>query len=257
MFLRLNSQSPHNLTSHELHIWHASFADFVDSAPFAAALDTVETDSAYRFRSPVLQHNYILTRGLARLLLGHYLGIVPKSIEYSFNQYSKPEICTNNPINLQFNISHSRDALVIALAQDAVGVDIEYVQNRATDLDVIATRFFHPQEIVAFNTNLSQIQKEELFFNLWTKKEAIIKALGHGLSCPLNSFFIDWHKPTQQLSLQGNLWTLKEVAIAQGYKCAVASKNPLQIVINQLTSKITSQLMSGITRRSRQHKQHD
>ena len=103
-----------------------------------------------------------------------------KNIVFQKNKYGKPFLDNSH---LFFNISHSNDALVVAFSDKEIGVDIEKVNSYSCN---IAKRYFCDNEyrfIVSKQSN-----RNNRFFDIWTKKEAYIKYLGMGLSKPLNSF---------------------------------------------------------------------
>lgn len=112
----------------------------------------------------------------------------PEQWEFGLNEYGKPYIA-NPPhnIDLRFNLSHTNGMAVLALALNReLGVDVEYLGRKETNTD-IAERFFAPEEVLDFISQPEQ-QKSMRFLEYWTLKESYIKAIGMGLSCPLESF---------------------------------------------------------------------
>ena len=103
--------------------------------------------------------------------------------ELIFNkgEYGKPYLV--GVPNFNYNISHTRSAIIIGLSQQPIGVDIEKLKS--ADLK-IAERFFCKNEC-AYISSIWE-QQDKLFYEIWTKKEAYIKWNGKGLSLPLNSF---------------------------------------------------------------------
>ncbi|MFY9562549.1 MAG: 4'-phosphopantetheinyl transferase superfamily protein [Terriglobales bacterium] len=88
--------------------------------------------------------------------------------------------------NASFNLSHTRGLAMLAIARNRVGIDAEAV---CSDIDIedLSRRFFAPAETEEI-LGLSSDARIAAFFACWTRKEAIIKALGAGLSMPLDSF---------------------------------------------------------------------
>lgn len=84
--------------------------------------------------------------------------------------------------NIHFNISHTKGAVAIAFSDNEIGIDIEHIRKTNTK---IANRFFCEGE-AAFLENVKDKNAE--FLKMWTRKEAYIKMLGHGISSGLNSF---------------------------------------------------------------------
>jgi 4'-phosphopantetheinyl transferase len=130
------------------------------------------------------RHLSLVSRALARYLIAEVTQQEPESLRFSTNEYGKPFLVGLPDIH--FNLSHSHGVAVCALCRGAaVGVDVEDV-GRHTDLS-IAGRFFSPAEADLVST-APEAEKRALFFDIWTLKEAYIKAVGKGLSIPLNSF---------------------------------------------------------------------
>lgn len=144
------------LADDEIHLWHAR----------------VDTSSAKAEREDA--------RALLRRLLGAYAGTA--CIEIDSGEHGKP--FANGGI--EFNLSHSGGEVAIAFARaQALGVDIERTQRRHADSGEIAQRFFHPREAAALE-RLPPAQRALAFLRLWTHKEAVLKAIGHGLSFGLD-----------------------------------------------------------------------
>jgi 4'-phosphopantetheinyl transferase len=143
-----------------------------------------------------------------RLILSRYLSMPPNDIEYEWNSFGKPFL--KNKM-LQFNLSHTDTMAVIAVTEGAdIGVDIENL-NQKVEYDDLAKRFFCEAEY----QKLVQVypkEKSNAFFNCWTRKEAFIKAVGEGLSYPLNDFEVTFlsNEPAQINHIQQNFETPKQ-----------------------------------------------
>jgi 4'-phosphopantetheinyl transferase len=109
------------------------------------------------------------------------LGITNNAIEFKTNVYGKPYLYGN--CKYEFNISHTRNAIAVAVSDKAIGVDIEPI--RMADMR-IANKFFSKDE-VAYITGAEK-GSDTAFYEIWTKKEAYIKNRGGGLAIPLPSF---------------------------------------------------------------------
>jgi len=122
---------------------------------------------------------------LARYIICKKYNMKNTDIIFFKNEYGKPFL--KNYPHFYFNISHSKDYVVCAVSDMPIGIDIELVKN--INLNV-AKRFFSASE---YNYLLTQPKEEQLdyFYKLWTLKESYIKAVGKGLSIPLNSFSIN------------------------------------------------------------------
>jgi 4'-phosphopantetheinyl transferase len=158
-----------------------------ERAPYDA-LSRDERERADRYRFAEHRDRYVARRGLLRKLVGAYLGIPPADVVLTQNGYGKPELASTavRPA-LAFNLTHSGGVAVYAFAWDRdLGVDVERVRH---DIDhrALARRFFTPGEQVQL-LQADETALAEWFFACWTRKEAVVKAHGAGLSLPLESF---------------------------------------------------------------------
>lgn len=119
---------------------------------------------------------------LIRTLICCKLDIDNKDIFFDTNEYGKPFLIGFN--NFYFNISHSGDWVVCAINNLPIGIDIEHIH--IIDFN-IAKEFFSKEEYHTL-INLDISQRLSYFYQLWTLKESYIKALGKGVSIPLDSF---------------------------------------------------------------------
>jgi len=119
----------------------------------------------------------------ARTALGRYLGSERNEFVIEKNRYGKP--CLKNFPDLHFNISHTKGAIVCAVSNNPVGVDIEKIKpfNRS-----IAEKFFtRKEQEYLFSKDAGM---DIRFCEIWTKKEAYVKCLGIGMTLPFDSFDI-------------------------------------------------------------------
>lgn len=171
---------------------HVVIAD-MDKAPPAgqapaASLSDVERERAARFRFAVHRDRYLARRSLLRTLLSVYLGAPAPDIELVPGRYGKPAVVApQRSPGVAFNLSHSDRLAVYAFSRGrALGIDVERVRG---DIDhrALAGRFFAPAERDALE-GVSEAALPAWFFACWTRKEAVVKAHGAGLSLPLDSF---------------------------------------------------------------------
>lgn len=160
-------------------------------------LSAEEKEIAAQFRRVSDQIRYITAHARMREILGKYLDIPPENIAFAYNQYGKPDLePTINPMELNFNLSHSKDVALLAVAVNfKVGVDVENVKRNAAT-EEIARRFFSSREIELLNSQ-PESMRDEAFFRCWTCKEAYIKARGRGMSIPLNKINISFLPESQ------------------------------------------------------------
>jgi 4'-phosphopantetheinyl transferase len=132
---------------------------------------------------------FCLRKGITRIILSRLLDISPREIQYAYSFNGKPYIKENDK-NIQFNISHSKEYLLVAAIQAIdIGVDIEKI-NYSLDYSLIGKDIFSPEELKVFNSYSKQ-QQLHSFYKAWVQKEAISKALGLGLSIGFNSFSVN------------------------------------------------------------------
>jgi 4'-phosphopantetheinyl transferase len=174
------------LPAREVHVWRVNLDDLRISPHDAArVLNDQERQRAGRYRFTQDRDRFILRRCLLRQLLGRYLASEPASLPIAGDERGKPYLVGRMGVEpLSFNLSHSRGMAVYAITRGlAVGIDVEYCRG---DLDFlrIAERCFSPAE-AAWLRSIPGPSRREVFFLLWTCKEACVKATGEGLAFPL------------------------------------------------------------------------
>ena len=185
-----------------VHIWRALLDDSHERASrFRAYLSDDEHTKANRCRTPHPQYQFVITRGILRILLSRYIGVPPTELNFATQPQGKPMLATSSFFHIQFNVSHTRGMALIALAfEDAVGIDVERIDRNVPDHD-IAERYFSARES-AFLSSLPTLERRYQFFSHWTCKEAYLKMLGKGIAgglaqCELS---IDPDQPAVRLS---------------------------------------------------------
>ena len=133
-----------------------------------------------KLKFPIDQLLTLCSEALVRFLDCEHHNIYNSDIKFSENEYGKPYL--EDYPDFHFNISHTRDALAVAIADNDIGVDIEHIKKADVK---IADRFFAlpEKEFV-----MQSADKNKAFYQIWTRKEAYIKYLGRGLSVPLTYF---------------------------------------------------------------------
>jgi 4'-phosphopantetheinyl transferase len=194
-----------------------------------SSLSQDEKKRAERFHFQKDRDHFIIARGVLRILLGRYLNVSPEVVRLQYSAYGKPslaeEFCSSR---LRFNLSHSGGMALFAFAIGRdLGVDIEKMRADFATLE-IARRYFSAQEISMFQSLPTALQTEA-FFNCWTRKEAFIKAIGEGLSCPLDQFDVTLAPEEQAALLATRLsdhpaskWSIRSLDSVPGFKAAVA-----------------------------------
>jgi len=220
--VRANSQ----LAADQVHVWQISLTAAKHSA---SVLTHDELQRAHRFHFEKDKLRFIAARVALRNILASYLEIPPGEVAFSYTLKGKPELVPHlRKSALQFNLSHSCDFAVLALALDSrVGADIEFMNPERATGD-IAARFFSPAEVSTLQA-VPAGERVDAFFQCWTRKEAYIKALGEGLSLRLASFEVAFGAgvPPALLRIgdsseEASRWSLYDIAAPPGYSAAVA-----------------------------------
>lgn len=185
-----------------IEIWHAAAA-----VNQAGELETTcrqwltpeELQQAARYRKPTTENQFVVGRGMARRLLAGRAGVEPQGIAFGFSAHGKPHLKATQPI--EFNVAHTGGMVVCAIGDSArLGVDVEALDRR---VDIrLAERYFSPPE-VRWLAEQPADQQCACFLRIWTLKESFIKAIGTGLTMPLDQFaFLDIESQTPRLTLE-------------------------------------------------------
>jgi 4'-phosphopantetheinyl transferase len=218
------------LRDNEIHIWCAE----LDQPRWlihrlSNTLSDEEKKRAERFRFEHDRRWFKVGRGLLRTLLAHYSGMKPHGLELTYGPNGKPFMtdCLNTP-RIRFNLSHSKGYALLAFTRDReIGVDLEYVQA-FSEMEEIAGRFFSNQENCILRT-LSRREKKTVFYLFWTRREALAKAIGMGLSqaldqmdvsrCPAQLYVSDKSNP---LLNKKSYWSIQDISPVPGFAAAFA-----------------------------------
>lgn len=147
-----------------------------------ATLDATERERAARFRFEADRLRYIRRRTALRELLARQLGLAAARVPLRLGDNDKPGLdMAHAP---QFNASHHGDLTLIGLCDSApIGVDIEGPRGW-NDIDALAQMNLTPAELADYR-QLAPARREAAFLNVWTRKEACLKAVGTGLAIEL------------------------------------------------------------------------
>lgn len=149
-------------------------------------LSSKERNYINKLKNDKSLNKYIIRRGLLRLILSDYLNLEPKDIPIIRDTYNKPEI-TDISENLNFNISHSREHLLIGVnCKKQLGVDVECIDSFRFKNSDLCNTIFSEQELILYKL-LDYKTKKCVFLKEWVIKESIVKAIGVGLTIDLRS----------------------------------------------------------------------
>jgi 4'-phosphopantetheinyl transferase len=219
-----------NLTTNDIHIWQASLDQPIQRwNALADLLSPDETTRAAAFIFERDRRKFIVARAVLRQLLGRYLNINPRAVKFTYADKGKPSLA--DAPTLQFNVSHAHELALYAFGiNQPLGIDLEY-QREVIDMHGIARGNFSAQENALFNS-LPDHLKQEAFFNCWTRKEAYIKALGEGLSHPLDTFDVTFvpNEPARLIEVRGFAdeaaqWSFHAFTPQPNYIAALATRH--------------------------------
>jgi 4'-phosphopantetheinyl transferase len=195
-------------------------------------LSTDEIARADRYQFDLPRRNFTACRAALRTLLAGHLSLSPRELVFKYGEHGKPALAGNDAV--QFNVSHSQDYGLIAIAAGApLGVDIECTRAMP-DMDGMVEVNFSPAEAASYFA-LRATERLGAFFDGWTRKEAFVKAMGAGLGFPLKDFDVELRpgQPAALLGLRNQLeaistWSIWGFEPVEGYRAAVALQLPPQ-----------------------------
>ena len=216
----------------EIQVWHGT----LEASP--EPVTPAEESRARRMGSPHRRREFLVCRGTLRRLLAAALGIDALAVSIREGAHGKPHLGPRgpNPTSIGFNLSHSGDRFVVALALGMEpGVDIERIRPRR-NLRLLARRFFsraEQAEVAAAQDPLGA------FYRVWARKEAVIKADGRGVSIGLDRFDVSAGEPpllrdtrwSGAASHETSRWSLRSLEAGSGYAAALAVRRPAVEVI--------------------------
>jgi 4'-phosphopantetheinyl transferase len=226
----------HPSLSESVHVWPLHLT----ASPSTTEILTSCLDEAERARAARIQvddgwRRFVLGRGALRLILGRYLKRRPSDVVFAYGVHGKPGLAESD---LCFNYSASGGAAVMAFGIGTdIGIDVEEVRTIDQPLD-IASKYFHPLEVRELAA-MSATERDVAFLRLWTCKEAVVKAVGLGLSMALDSFCLtDFATGNARLAHRpavddGSEWQLCDVSVPRDYVAALAYRRPSRTIVRE------------------------
>ena len=226
------------LDCNKVDVWLINPNDFIESQmldDYHQLLALDEKQKLEKYIYPEDRHDALITRAFARTLLSCYTKddfyVAPTDWRFVRGEKGKPEI-VNPPIPLRFNISHTKGLIACAVTLSVdVGIDVEYIHRKTSYLKV-ADYKFAPTEIAELNQQPRDNQRSR-FFDYWTLKESYIKALGCGLTIPLDRFSfdienyqnikMDFEKPTNEVPNHWQNWLFEA---SKDHRLGLSVKDP-------------------------------
>ncbi len=159
-------------------------------------------------------------------------------MRFAYTTYGKPLLADETGASgLRFNLTHSHGLALLAVTRGReIGVDVERIRDNLEG-EKLAERFFSPREVAALRSLPPELRREA-FFHCWTRKEAYIKAVGKGLSLPLDQFDVTLHPgepaallATRHDSEEAQRWSMRSLAPGEGYVGALARRGAFLAVV--------------------------
>jgi 4'-phosphopantetheinyl transferase len=235
----------------EVHIWAVWLTASVEvNRDFRELLSRSELARADRFVFERLSRSYELSQGALRLLLAHSLRCNPREVEFRFGPRGKPMLEEGSRIC--FNLAHSGGLALYGFTLDTeIGIDVEELRD-IPDIEQIASHYFSKAEASELLSIGPKLPTREAFFRCWTRKEAYIKAIGDGLSLPLDQFQVTLSSdaPAKFVHIGNDFdraaeWTLQHLDPAPNYLGAVAyHAAPRNIVMHK--PLVPEHLLNGL-----------
>jgi 4'-phosphopantetheinyl transferase len=219
--------------SHVVQIWRIDLAS--DSrllSGFRHHLTKEEQERADRRISGRVRAEFVIGRACLRILLANTLGVVPAEAPLTESLYGKPQLLVSGP---SFNVSHSHGTILIAISQTgALGVDVEHV-DLEKDVTELIPSVCTAQEAEWLKSAQTSEARQRLFYRCWSRKEAVIKAEGRGLSIPVTNLEVLPTNPAESLPVElyvdggetpSKSYFLSDIPLGSDMMGAVATDSP-------------------------------
>jgi 4'-phosphopantetheinyl transferase len=215
----------------DLQVYYASgeCAHPVRAEQCKMMLSSEERERAARFHFQEDRESYLVAHSLTRGVLAELTRTKPAELTFELGSHGRPELVQpEQPGRLRFNLSHTRGMVACAVTlEHDIGVDVERIERRV-EIDSLARNVFSEAEREALD-RLEPTAKRRRFFELWTLKEAYIKAVGKGLSLPLRAITLELgsgQRPSIRFDApitdEGTEWWLDVSEPLTGFMLAVA-----------------------------------
>lgn len=213
----LNSMQSNN----KIHIYLVSLPDFSQEnhiSSFFQILSKQEQEQSLQFITKKLGQNYLVSHGILRCILAWHLNKMPQQISYTINPFGKPKLPDQNP--LKFNMSHSKDMAVYAvLSHQNVGIDVEWKNPNICFENFFSDILTDSEQSIFLNSKINHGKKIDSFFDIWTKKESLVKALGKGLSYDVKRIETAQNS-TGWYTLENSILYCSNLTFSNEYACA-------------------------------------
>lgn len=180
-----------------------------------------EKNKINRFKNRTDAENFLIARVMQRNLIAPLVRSAPEKLIFGANKYGRPYLKFPRIKDFDFNLSHSGDYIVIAIADCPIGIDIERIKPLDTK---IAIDYFTEQELKYLGSRRGK--QSERFYKIWVLKESFIKAVGRGLSFPIKKINFEYKgggNTVLKLKYLNKKWFFRIYGIDKNYKMAICS----------------------------------
>lgn len=169
----------------------------IKNKAFFAILSKAETEKYKKFKNSQSAYEFYAGKILTRKIISSITGVKPEKIIFKTSKYDRPELVYPIIKNFDFNLSHSNGAVVLAVANNKVGVDIEKI--KPIEFSIYKNYFTEEESKYIFNAKKNYLNR---FYEIWTLKEAYAKANGRGISQNLCNFHFEVKKGLISLTIR-------------------------------------------------------
>jgi 4'-phosphopantetheinyl transferase len=189
------TDSPPPLEAGAVHLWAVKLSDAsLSRQDVEQVLTAEERNRARRFLREESGRSFAVGRAALRSILAGYLEIPPADVPIENAPNGKPQLTGSIVSDLRFNLAHSGELALIAITRSGeIGVDVERLRP-VDHWHEIASRYFHATDTATIGADAAQTPVN--FFRCWTRKEAVLKAIGIGIIFPLDLFQVPLEEST-------------------------------------------------------------
>jgi 4'-phosphopantetheinyl transferase len=231
---------PPPLAAEAVHVWRIRLDPPGDQADSWELLSDEERRRASRLVQQRHRRRFVAAHSALRRILGGYTARHARELEFTRGEHGKPALATANGDSrrLEFNLSHSADLALVAVARERpVGVDLERWEREMDHL-ALATRFFSPAERASLGALAER--RDDLvhgFFAAWSRKEAYLKARGEGVMRGLHHFDVTLAPGEPARLLADRLdsaidrWRMRAIVPEEDYSAAIVVADPFEELV--------------------------
>lgn len=204
-----------------LELWKISIKDKLpEICLLQGILSEEERKRMERYHQTKDKIRFTIGRGMLRIIVARYLNCLPESLQFKKGLYNKPYV--GNPADFHFNVSYSGDLVLIGVANEAIGVDIEYISSTLEYRELVEGVLSSEERCFL----LSSPTPREEFLKLWTRKEALLKAVSRGLGDDLKNFScLDGSQTVSQPEILKGDWKIKSFLLDSHYYVSLAYRH--------------------------------